>query len=109
MEGGNLCLSQSIDERIVEMQFRNDQFERGIRESRNSLDKLKDSLNLEKSTGGIGALGKAFDNLSDVSLPSVQTALEHVGSSKDNGDFCLSHSSKQRNFLRYEYGEELEY
>jgi hypothetical protein len=80
MEGGNLCLSQSIDERIVEMQFRNDQFERGIRESRNSLDKLKDSLNLEKSTGGIGALGKAFDNLSGVSLPSVQTALEHVGS-----------------------------
>lgn len=73
-------MSQSIDERIVEMQFRNDQFERGIRESRNSLDKLKDSLNLEKSTGGIGALGKAFDNLSDVSLPSVQTALEHVGS-----------------------------
>ncbi len=73
-------MSQSIDERIVEMQFRNDQFERGIRESRNSLDKLKDSLNLEKSTGGIGALGKAFDNLSGVSLPSVQTALEHVGS-----------------------------
>ena len=72
-------MSQSIDERIVEMQFRNDQFERGIRESRNSLDKLKDSLNLEKSTGGIGALGKAFDNLSSVSLPSVQTALDHVG------------------------------
>ena len=72
-------MSQNIDERIVEMQFRNDQFERGIRESRNSLDKLKDSLNLEKSTGGIGALGKAFDNLSSISLPSVQTALDHVG------------------------------
>ena len=37
----------SIDERIVEMKFNNGQFQKGIDQTAESLDKLKQSLNLE--------------------------------------------------------------
>lgn len=50
-------MAREIDERVVEMRFDNKQFEQGTKESMSTLDKLKQSLNLEKA-------GKAFDLLS---------------------------------------------
>ena len=49
-------MSKSIDERVVEMQFDNQQFEKGISTSVKSLDKLKKSLQLDDA-------GKSFEKL----------------------------------------------
>lgn len=56
-------MSKSIDERIVDMQFNNRQFESGVKESLGSLDRLKKGLNLDgasKSLTGLGEAGKRF-------------------------------------------------
>lgn len=42
-------MSQTIENRIVEMQFENKQFESGVQESLSTLDKLKKSLNFDDS------------------------------------------------------------
>lgn len=49
-------MSKSIDERVVEMQFDNQQFEKGISTSVKSLDKLKKSLKLDDA-------GRSFEKL----------------------------------------------
>jgi len=56
-------MSRSIDERIVEMQFNNRQFESGVKESLGSLDRLKKGLDLDgasKSLTGLGEAGRKF-------------------------------------------------
>lgn len=63
-------MSNTVDKRVVEMQFDNKQFESGIQTSVKSLDKLKESLNLEESAKGLDSLQKAgkrfsLDNLVD--------------------------------------------
>ena len=53
----------SVDERIVEMRFDNAQFEKGVRQSTESLDKLKKNLRLEDAAKGLQNLeraGKSF-------------------------------------------------
>lgn len=72
-------MSRTIDARVVEMQFQNDQFERGIKQSTKSLKNLKDSLKLDDSTESTRKLGKAFDDLSSVSLSGLDTALQTAG------------------------------
>ena len=72
-------MSRTIDERVVEMQFQNDQFERGIKQSTKSLKNLKESLKLDDSVESTRKLGKAFDDLSSVSLSSLDTALQTAG------------------------------
>ena len=72
-------MSRTIDERVVEMQFQNDQFERGIKQSTKSLKNLKESLKLDDSTESTRKLGKAFDDLSSVSLSGLDTALQTAG------------------------------
>ena len=58
----------TIDERVVQMQFNNQQFESGVHESVNSLEKLKKGLQLDdaaKSLSGLSAAGRNF-NLSGI-------------------------------------------
>ena len=52
-------MSQTIDKRIVEMEFQNRSFERGIKESIDSLEKLKRGLNFEDATKGLSDLERA--------------------------------------------------
>lgn len=52
-------MSNTVDRRIVEMQFDNKDFENNVQDSMKSLDKLKKSLNLEESAKGLSALEKA--------------------------------------------------
>lgn len=59
-------MSSSIDKRIVEMQFDNQQFERGIDTSIKSLDKLDSALALENANKGVSAAQKAINGF-DVS------------------------------------------
>ena len=67
----------SIDERVVELQFNNGQFESGVQQSIGTLDRLKKSLNLQVSADSLSGLqkaGKSFD-LSNVSN-NIQTVAD---------------------------------
>ena len=57
-------MSGNIDNRIVQMQFENSQFEKGVAESLKSLEKLKESLQLEKAAEGLKRLQEAGDSFS---------------------------------------------
>lgn len=57
-------MSAQIDERVVEMRFDNKQFESGAKETMNTLDRLKASLDLEKSAKSFENLDKAAQNIS---------------------------------------------
>ena len=58
----------SIDERVVQMQFQNSQFEKGVKESILSLEKLKESLKLEEAAAGLKKLQEAGDSFSLVKI-----------------------------------------
>ena len=65
----------SIDERIVQMQFDNKQFENGVNTTLSSLEKLKKGLNLKDSS-------KSFDEINkkakETDLSGIQKAVEAV-------------------------------
>lgn len=67
----------SVDQRIVEMQFENKQFEKGIKESVTSLDNLKKSLKLEDSVKGLENLDKAAKS---VSLSTISDGIDQISS-----------------------------
>ena len=67
----------TIDERVVELQFNNAQFEAGVQTSINTLERLKAGLNLEgaaKGLEGLSTAGKTFSlaNVAD----NVQTVAD---------------------------------
>ena len=78
--------SKTIDQRVVEMRFDNQQFERGVSTSMSTLDKLKKALNFNGATKGLdnvsaAAKGVNFTPLSNA-VESVQrgfSALEVIG------------------------------
>lgn len=79
-------MSSSIDKRIVEMQFDNAQFEKGISTSLKSLDNLEKGLKLDGATKGLENLGKTAEGMNFDGLQSgiyaVQqkfSALEVIG------------------------------
>ena len=55
-------MSQSVDQRVVEMRFDNKQFESGVKESLGTLDKLKNVLDKGISSKSIDDIGKAAKN-----------------------------------------------
>lgn len=70
-------MSKSIDERVVEMQFDNHQFEKGISTSVKSLDKLKKSLQLDDA-------GRSFEKLErsskNVRLDGLAASVDAISS-----------------------------
>lgn len=65
----------SIDQRIVEMQFKNSEFESGIKQSLKSLDKLKKGLNFDDSKNSIKNL---MDSANTFALSSMSKALGRI-------------------------------
>ena len=61
-------MSKSIDQRVVEMQFDNRQFESNVKTSLSTLDKLKQSLNFKDA-------GKGFENISSAAKKVDMTGL----------------------------------
>ena len=57
-------MSREIDEKVVSMQFDNAQFERNVRTSIGTLDKLKQSLNLEGAAKGLDNVNSAAKGFS---------------------------------------------
>ena len=67
----------TVDERIVQMQFDNRQFESGIQTSIKSLDKLKSGLELDKAVGSLNNLDKVGKSFS---LAGIATGVETISS-----------------------------
>lgn len=65
----------TIDNRIVSMQFENRQFEDGVQTTMSSLDKLKKSLELEKSAQSLSELEKIGDNFQ---LDGISKAVDTI-------------------------------
>lgn len=76
MEGGDRIVSSSIDQRIVSMKFDNAQFESGAKQSINTLDKLKESVDLGKSANSLKELGNAANNFS---VANIEHGLSNLG------------------------------
>lgn len=68
-------MSSSIDERIVEMRFENDQFERGVKETSHSLEEFKKKLNLEGATKGFQEIENATKN---IKLSGISAAVDEI-------------------------------
>lgn len=80
----------SVDERIVDLKFNNQQFEQGVATSLGTLDRLKKGLNLEasaKSLDGLKAAGRSF-SLANV-VENVQTVANRFSSLGIIGDQVL--------------------
>lgn len=74
-------MSQTIDQRIVEMRFDNQQFEHGVQTSLNTLDRLKNALNGgNKSSAAFDGLNKAFSSVSLTGLNGLQSAIDTINS-----------------------------
>lgn len=69
-------MSKKVDERVVEMRFENGQFERGVAQSTDSLNKLRESLNLEGAAKGLENVNSAAKNTSGIE--SLAASLEKV-------------------------------
>mgnify|MGYP002568961830 CR=1 FL=1 len=65
----------SIDERVVQMQFENSQFEKGIKETVKSLGLLKKNLNLDSAADSIEHLQKVGDSFS---LAKISSQLDKI-------------------------------
>ena len=64
-------MSKVVDERVVQMQFDNSQFERNVSTSMSTLDKLKRSLNLSGAAKGLSELGNAAKGINMNGLGSA--------------------------------------
>lgn len=67
----------SIDQRIVEMQFDNRQFESGVKTTISTLDRLKQKLNFGKSAQSLDDLSKASKRFS---LDGLASSVEYIAS-----------------------------
>lgn len=61
-------MSNSVDQRIVEMQFDNSQFEKGVASTISSLKNLEDNLTLKNGTKGLAEVQNAIDNINFKSI-----------------------------------------
>ena len=68
-------MSTQIEQRVVEMQFDNKQFEQNVSTTMSSLDKLKQSLNLSGAAKGLESVGTAAKG---INLSGLTTAAETV-------------------------------
>lgn len=68
-------MSTSIDNRIVEMQFNNSQFEKGVGKSIKSLEQLKKGLKLDEAAESLNKLQKAGDSFS---LSKIADGIENL-------------------------------
>ncbi len=68
-------MSTTIDERVVEMRFDNKQFENNVQTSLSSLDKLKNSLNMNGAAKGFEEIDNAAKK---INMSGLGSAVESV-------------------------------
>ncbi len=59
-------MSRTVDERVVEMRFDNENFEKNVRQTMNTLDSLSDKIEASTSAEKVSGISRAFANI-DVS------------------------------------------
>ena len=69
-------MSQTIENRIVEMQFENKQFESGVQESLSTLDKLKKSLNFDDSAKNLQSFSNSVTK--NLDMNGIGSAVEKL-------------------------------
>lgn len=74
-------MSKQIDERIVEMRFENDKFEKNVATTMSTLDKLKEKL----------AFKNAKDGFDDIQKSANKVSFEHLVESVDKLSDTISH------------------
>ncbi len=70
-------MSQTIDSKVVEMQFDNEQFQKGVSESMSILDKLKEKLN---KTDNSSALDGLKSSLNGIDLSGLYNSISNIES-----------------------------
>lgn len=68
-------MSNTVDNRVVEMQFKNEDFERGIKQTITSLDSLKKALDINTNTLNLSNIQKEADSFN---LANIDSALESL-------------------------------
>ncbi len=68
MEGGGFVMSTQVDNRVVRMTFDNAQFERGIKDTKQTLEDFEKALKLDGAAAGFDSLKAATDKLNLSSL-----------------------------------------
>ena len=68
----------SIDKRIVQMQFDNQGFERGVSTTMKSLSKLNESLKMKGSTDGLNGVNSGLKNLASIGLTGISSGVDTV-------------------------------
>lgn len=69
-------MSNTVDNRVVNMQFNNQQFEAGVKQSMSSLEKLKASLDFTGAEKGLSNVQNSVNNLSFSAIESSIASLE---------------------------------
>lgn len=69
-------MSQTIDDRVVQLEFENSGFEQGVQESLTTLQKLKQSLNFDSAAKNLTAISNAASRFD---LSGIGNAVEQVG------------------------------
>lgn len=70
----------SIDKRIVEMQFNNQGFEKGVNTTLNSLKKLQEGLKLKGSSKGLEEVSSGMNKLSSTGFGTLSNGLSSITS-----------------------------
>lgn len=81
-------MSTTIDERVVEMRFDNDNFESNVNESISTLAKLKQSLNLTGASKGLEAVNNAAKR---VSFAPIANAMDQVTTRFSHAQMTIQH------------------
>lgn len=68
----------SIDKRIVQMQFDNQGFERGVSTTMKSLDNLNESLKMKGSAEGLNGVNNNLRNLASIGLTGLSSGVDVV-------------------------------
>lgn len=76
-------MSDNVDERVVSMRFDNEQFERGIHETLDSLEELEEGLKLDGASAGIETASASMGKMSGYArdaASNVSDAFSNMGS-----------------------------
>lgn len=76
MEGSDI-MSASIDQRVVEMRFDNQQFDKGVQSTLGWLDRLKQGLKLDGASKGLDSIQKQANG---INLSALQRSVESISS-----------------------------
>nr|DAF76562.1 MAG TPA: tail tape measure [Caudoviricetes sp.] len=76
MEGGYQRIMSNIDNRIVQMQFNNRQFESGAKTTLSTLDRLKKALNFSGIKTGVDTLGASINKA--LNMSGVTSGIENL-------------------------------